>query len=38
MDMTWVRQVQEGNGEQTKMEETGREVIYGAPTTHAVKG
>ena len=31
------RQVQEGNGEQGKMEETGCEIICGAPTTLAVK-
>ena len=33
-----VRQVPEGSGEQGKMEETGCEVIFGAPTTLAVKG
>ena len=30
-------QVPEGSGEQRKMEETGREVICGTPTTPAVK-
>ena len=35
----WVRQVQEGSAEQEKkMEETGCEIICGAPTTLAVKG
>ena len=29
---------QEGSGEERKMEETGCEVIRGAPTTPAVKG
>ena len=33
-----VRQVPEGSGEQGKMEETGCEIICGAPTTLAVKG
>ena len=37
MDMSGVRQVPEGSGEQRKMEETGREIIYGASTTLAVK-
>ena len=32
-----VRQVLEGSGEQGKMEETGCEIICGAPTTLAVK-
>ena len=32
-----VRQVPEGSGEQRKMEETGCEVILGAPTTRTVK-
>ena len=32
------RQVLEGYGEQGKMEETGCEVICGAPTTLVVKG
>ena len=41
--MTWpdrpgVRQVSEGSEEQRKMEETGCEIICGAPTTLAVKG
>ena len=39
MDRPGVRQVvPEGSGEQGKMEETGREVICGAPMTLAVKG
>ena len=38
MDKPGVRQVPEGSGEQGKMEETGCEVISGAPTTLAVKG
>ena len=33
-----VRQVPEGSKEQRKMEETGCEIICGAPTTFAVKG
>ena len=33
-----VRQVPEGSGEQRKREETGSEIIYGAPTTLVVKG
>ena len=33
-----VRQIPEGNGEHGKMEETGCEIICGAPTTLAVKG
>ena len=33
-----VRQATEGSGEQGKMEETGCEIICGAPTTLAVKG
>ena len=33
-----VRQVREGIGEQRQMEETGCEVICGAPTTLAVEG
>ena len=37
MDKPGVRQVPEGSGEQRKMEETGSEVICGAPTTLAVK-
>ena len=36
MDGPGVRQVPEGSGEQRKMEETGCEVICGAPTTLAV--
>ena len=38
MDRPGVRQVLEGSGEQGKMEETGCEIIYGAPTTLAIKG
>ena len=38
MDRPGVRQVPEGSGEQRKMDETGRDIICGAPTTHAVKG
>ena len=41
MDRPGVRKVQEGSGEQRKMEETGSsgcEIICGAPTTDAVKG
>ena len=38
MDWPGVRQVQESSGEQEKMEETGCEIICGAPTTLAVKG
>ena len=38
MDRPWVRQVPEGSGEEGKMEETGCEIICGAPTTLAVKG
>ena len=37
MDRPGVRQVQEGNGEQGKMEETSCEIICGAPTTLAVR-
>ena len=33
MDRPGVHQVQEGSGEQEKMEKTGCEIIYGAPTT-----
>ena len=33
-----VHQVPEGSGEQRKMEETGCEIICGAPTTVSVKG
>ena len=38
MDRPGVRQVPEGSGEQGNMEETGCEIICGAPTTLAVKG
>ena len=38
MDGPGVRQVPEGNGEQGKMDETGCEIICGAPTTLSVKG
>ena len=38
MDRPEFRQVPEGSGEQGKIEETGCEVICGAPTTLAVKG
>ena len=38
MDRPWVCQVPEGSGEQGKMEETGCEIIFGAPMTLAVKG
>ena len=38
MDRPAVRKVQEGSGEQGKMEETGCKNICGAPTTLAVKG
>ena len=38
MDRPGVHQVPEGSGEQGKMEETGCEIISGAPTTLAVKG
>ena len=38
MDRSGVRQVQEGSGEQGKMEKTGCKIICGAPTTLAVKG
>ena len=37
-DRPGVRQILEGSGEQKKMEETGCEIICGAPTTLAVKG
>ena len=36
--MPGVRQVPDGSGKQDKMEETGCEIISGAPTTLAVKG
>ena len=38
MDRPGVRHLPEGSGEQGKMEETGCEIICGAPTTLAVKG
>ena len=38
MDRPGVRQVPEGSGEQGKLEETGCEIICGAPTTLTVKG
>ena len=38
MDRPGVRQVPEGRGEQGKIEETGCEIICGAPTILAVKG
>ena len=38
MNRPGVRQVREGSGEQGKMEETGCEIICGAPKTLAVKG
>ena len=38
MDSPGVRQVPHGSGEQGKMEETGCEIICGAPTTLAVEG
>ena len=38
MDKPEVRQVPEGSGELRKLEETGREVICGAPVTFMVKG
>ena len=38
MDRAGVRQVQEGSGEQGKMEKTGRKIICGASTTLTVKG
>ena len=37
MDRLGVHKVLEGSGEQGRMEETGCEVICGAPTTLAVK-
>ena len=37
MDRSGVRQVQEGSGEQGKMEKIGCKIICGAPTTLAVK-
>ena len=38
MDRPGVRQVPAGSGEQGKMEKTGCKIIFGAPTTLAVKG
>ena len=38
MDRPGFCQVPEGSGEQRKMEETGFEVIFGAPMTLVVKG
>ena len=38
MDRPRVLQIPEGSREQGKMEETGCEIICGAPTTLAVKG
>ena len=38
LDRPEVRQVPEGSGEQGKMEETGCEIICGAPATLAVMG
>ena len=38
MDRPGVRQVPEGSEEQGKMEKTGCEIIFGVPTTLAVKG
>ena len=38
MDRPGVRQVPEGSGEEGRMEETGCEIICGAPTALAVKG
>ena len=38
MDRPGVRQVPEGSGEQRKLEETGYEIICGAPMTLAIKG
>ena len=38
MDRPGVRQDPEGSGEQGKVEETGCEIMCGAPTTLAVKG
>ena len=37
-DRPGVGQVPEGGGKQRKLEETGCEVLCGAPTTPAVKG
>ena len=38
MDRPGVQQVQEGSGEEGKMEKTGCKIICGAPVTLAVKG
>ena len=38
MDRPGVRQVPEGSGGQRKTEETGCEIMCGAPTTLAIKG
>ena len=38
MDRPGVGQIPEGSGELGKMEETGCEIIRGAPTTLAVNG
>ena len=38
MDRPEVLKVPEGSGEQRRKEETGREIICGAPTTLAVEG
>ena len=38
LDRPGVRQVPEGSGEQGNMEKTGCKIIFGAPTTLAVKG
>ena len=38
MDRPGVHQVSEGSGERRKVEETGFQVICGAPTTIAIKG
>ena len=38
MDKPVVLQVPEGSGEQRNMEETGYEIICGAPTTPVVEG
>ena len=38
MDRPGVRQATQGSGEQGKIEETGCEIICGAPMTLAVKG
>ena len=37
MDRPGVWQVPEGSGDQGQMEKTGCKIIYGAPTTRAVK-